>query len=133
MYALRSSCLVVLSTLGVVSCGRSVPPAAVAPAATAESAVQSLVLEVENHNWSDIVVFVTHDGVSSRLSQVTANRNMKVPIPPHLVGSQGIVRLSVRRIGGDDTFASEPLSVRTGSTVRLSVESRLSGSSVAVW
>jgi hypothetical protein len=64
---------------------------------------------------------------------VTANKNMKVPIPPHLVGSQGIVRLSVRRIGGNDTFASEPLSVRTGSKVRLSVESRLSGSSVAVW
>jgi broad specificity phosphatase PhoE len=99
----------------------------------AEPQVESLVLEVENHNWSDIVVFVTHDGVSSRLSQVTANKNMKVPIPPHLVGSQGIVRLSVRRIGGNDTFASEPLSVRTGSKVRLSVESRLSGSSVAVW
>jgi len=49
-----------------------------------------------------------------KMSQVTANANLKLPIPPHLVGSQGIVRLSVRRIGGNDSFASEPLSVRTG-------------------
>ena len=133
MHALRSSCLAVLSALAVTSCSRSHPPAADPTVVAVEPPVQSLILEVENHNWSDIVVFVTHDGVNSRLSQVTANKNMKLPIPPHLVGSQGIVRLSVRRIGGNDSFASEPLSVRTGSTVRLSVESRLSGSSVAVW
>jgi len=133
MHALRSSCLAVLSAIAVTSCSRSRPPAVAPEVAAVEPTVGNLVLEVENHNWSDIVVFVTHDGVSSRLSQVTANKNLKVPIPPHLVGSQGIVRLSVRRIGGNDTFASEPVSVRTGSTVRLSVESRLSGSSVAVW
>jgi broad specificity phosphatase PhoE len=131
MHALRRSFLAVLSTLSVVSCSRSHPPADVLP--VVGEPVQSLVLEVENHNWSDIVVFVTHDGVSSRLSQVTANANLKLPIPPYLVGSQGIVRLSVRRIGGNDSFASEPLSVRTGSTLRLTVESRVSGSSVAVW
>ena len=132
MHALRRSFLAVLSTIGVVSCSRSHPPAEVLPVVVGEP-VQSLVLEVENHNWSDIIVFVTHDGVSSRLTQVTANANLKLPIPPHLVGSQGIVRLSVRRIGGNDSFASEPLSVRTGSTLRLTVESRVSGSSVAVW
>jgi broad specificity phosphatase PhoE len=95
--------------------------------------VESLVLEVENHNWSDIVVYVAHDGVISRLTLVTANTNTSLPIPPHLVGSLGVLRLAVRRIGGTDSYASEPISVRTGSTLRLTVESRVATSSVAVW
>jgi hypothetical protein len=133
MRTLRWSLAAVLSSFAVVACSRS-HPSTPTPAATSVAAdVQSLVLEVENHNWSDIVVSVTHDGVSTRLSQVTANANKKLPIPSHLVGSQGIVRLSVRRIGGNDSFASEPLSVRTGSTLRLTVESSVAKSSVAVW
>jgi broad specificity phosphatase PhoE len=132
MRTLRWSFVVVLSTLAVLACSRSHPTTTASPVLDAV-AVDSLILEVENHNWSDIVVFVTHDGVVSRLTQVTANANTKLPIPSHLVGSQGIVRLSVRRIGGTDSFASEPLSVRTGSTLRLTVESRVATSSVAVW
>jgi hypothetical protein len=131
MCTLRCSILALLSSVAVLACSHS-NPATTTPAVEAAQ-VDSLVLEVENHNWSDIVVSVTHDGVVSRLTQVTANANTKLPIPSHLVGSQGILRLSVRRIGGNDTFASEPLSVRTGSTLRLTVESRVATSSVAVW
>jgi hypothetical protein len=49
------------------------------------------------------------------------------------VGSLGVLRLAVRRIGGTDSYASEPISVRTGATLRLTVESRVATSSVAVW
>jgi hypothetical protein len=119
-----------VAVLAAFGCSRSHP--AKDPSLAAVE-VDSLVLEVENHNWSDIVVFVTHDGVVSRLTQVTAHKSTTLPIPSYYVGSQGIVKLSVRRIGGTDSFASEPLSVRTGSTLRLTVESRVATSSVAVW
>jgi broad specificity phosphatase PhoE len=119
-----------------VACGRSQAAAAPAPAAdstTLAQPVESVVLEVENHNWSDIVVYVAHDGVFTRLTQVTAATNTSLPLPAHLVGSLGVVRLAVRRIGGTDSYASEPISLRTGSTLRLTVESRVATSSVAVW
>jgi broad specificity phosphatase PhoE len=122
--------------LAVLACGRahpSVQPGVVADTATVAVRVDSLVLEVDNHNWSDITIFVSHDGTLSRLAQVVANAKATVPIPSHYVGALGLVRLSVHRIGGTDSYASEAISVRTGSVVHLTVESRVAQSSVAVW
>lgn len=105
----------------VSSSGGSVPP------------LDSLVLEIENHNWSDIVVFVLHDGHSSRLAQVTAGRSLSVPLLRRHIGAMGTLRLAVHPIGGSSDYTSESLSLRTGNTVRLTVESRVGHSSVAVW
>jgi broad specificity phosphatase PhoE len=136
MHGARRTFVGAVCLLSAMACGR--PPAASPPtpdpdATEASPAAESVVLEVENHNWSDIVVYVSHDGVATRLALVTANTNTSVPVPPHLLGSLGIVRLAVRRIGGTDSYASEPISVRTGSTLRLTVETRVATSSVAVW
>ena len=95
--------------------------------------LDNLVLEIENHNWSDIVVFVLHDGHSSRLAQVTAGRSVSVPLLRRHIGAMGTLRLAVHPIGGSSDYTSESLSLRTGSTVRLTVESRVGHSSVAVW
>jgi len=95
--------------------------------------VEKLVLEIENHNWSDIVVFVVHDGLTSRLTQVTAGRSVSVPLLPRHVGAMGTLRLAVHPIGGSSDYTSESLSLRTGNTIRLTVESRVGHSSVAVW
>ena len=95
--------------------------------------VDSLVLEIDNHNWSDIVVYVLHDGLSSRLAQVTAGRSLSIPLRPRHIGSMGTLRLAVHPIGGSSDYQSESLSLRTGNTIRLTVESRVAHSSVAVW
>ena len=97
------------------------------------SPIDSLVLEIENHNWSDVVVYVVHDGVTSRLAQVTAGRSLSVPLKPHHVGAMGTLRLAVHPIGGSSDYTSESLSLRTGNTIRLTVESKVGHSSVAVW
>jgi len=95
--------------------------------------VDSLVLEIDNHNWSDIVVYVLHDGLSSRLAQVTAGHSLSVPLRPRHIGAMGTLRLAVHPIGGSSDYQSESLSLRTGNTIRLTVESRVAHSSVAVW
>lgn len=136
MRVLRSAVITLLVGISAPGCARHQPaPDPTPQSATVEppSPVEDLVLEVENHNWSDIIVYISHDGVSSRFAQITAGASTSLPIPPHLVGPTGVFRLSVRRIGGTDNYASEPVSVRTGSVVRLTVESRLARSSVAVW
>lgn len=97
------------------------------------SADDSPVLEIENHNWSDIVVFALHDGRTARLAQVTAGQSLSVPLLPQHVSAMGTLRLAVHPIGGSSDYTSETLSLRTGYTVRLTVESSVGHSSVAVW
>jgi hypothetical protein len=90
-------------------------------------------LDVENHNWADVVLYVLHDGKQSRLTQVGGAHDVSVEIPPQLQGDTGIIRLAVRRIGGRDGYVSESISLRGGTSVRLTIESNISRSSVGVW
>jgi hypothetical protein len=92
-----------------------------------------VVLEVENHNWADVVLYVVHDGVQTRFTQVAAAHNASIEIPERLQGQMGIIRLAARRIGGTDSFVSQELSIRGSSAVRFTIESSLARSSVGVW
>jgi hypothetical protein len=92
-----------------------------------------VVLEVENHNWSDIVLFVIHDGRTHRLAQIAAARDQTFEIPSRLIGDEGTIRLGLHRIGGRDDYNTEPISIRTGNTIRLTIEGKLEHSSIGVW
>jgi hypothetical protein len=103
------------------------------PDLVAVAAADPVVLEVENHNWADVVLYVVHDGVQTRLAQVAAARNVSMKIPPQLQGQMGVIRIAARRIGGTDSFVSQAISLRGNSAVRFTIESSLSRSSVGVW
>jgi hypothetical protein len=79
------------------------------------------------------VLYVVHDGQQTRLTNVGAAHDVSVEIPPQLQGQMGIIRLAVRRIGGRDSYLSESISLRGGPSVRLTIESNISRSSVGVW
>jgi hypothetical protein len=97
------------------------------------SSLMSVVLDIENHNWADVVLYVIHDGRQTRLTQVGAAHDLSIEIPPQLQGQTGMIRLAVRRIGGRDSYVSEAISLRGGPSVRLTIESNISRSSVGVW
>jgi hypothetical protein len=90
-------------------------------------------LEVENHNWSDVVLFIIHDGRTHRFAQIAAAKDGSFEIPPRLLGDQGIIRLGLHRVGGRDDYRTEVVSVRTGDTIRLTIEGKLEHSSIGVW
>jgi hypothetical protein len=123
-----ASCLFAATLLAACARGRTIPepPALVAPP-------DPVVLEVENHNWADVVLYVVHDGVQTRFAQVAAAHNVAIEIPPKLQGQMGVIRIAARRIGGTDSFVSQAISLRGNSAVRLTIESSLSRSSVGVW
>jgi len=102
------------------------PPEVVVPATP-------IVLEVENHNWADVILFVVHDGVQTRFAQVAAAHNLSIEIPERLQGQMGIIKIAARRIGGTDTYLSQAISLRGGTAVRFTIESNLNRSSVGVW
>jgi hypothetical protein len=90
-------------------------------------------LEVQNHNWSDVVLFIIHDGRTHRFAQIAAAKDESFEIPPRYLGDQGTIRLGLHRVGGRDDYSTEPVSVRTGNTIRLTIEGRLDHSSIGVW
>jgi hypothetical protein len=90
-------------------------------------------LQVENHNWADIVLYIVHDGIQTRFTQIAAAHDVSMDIPPQLQGQMGVIRLAVRRIGGTDSYLSQAISLRGNSEVRFTIESSLSRSSVGVW
>jgi len=122
---------IALAASMLAGCRGSQFPKDVAPALGSET--QSVVLQVENHNWADIIIYVVHDGRRTRLNSVTATRNASLIIPPNLIGQVGDLQLVARRVGAYDRYVSQPLSVRLGSTIVLTLESDLARSSVAVW
>jgi hypothetical protein len=118
--------------MGLFACARAHP--------VAESLVDSPILapdpvklQVENHNWADIVLYIVHDGVQTRFTQIAAAHDVSMDIPPQLQGQMGVIRLAVRRIGGTDSYLSQAISLRGNSEVRFTIESSLSRSSVGVW
>lgn len=104
-----------------------------APEATQPAPSGPIMLEVENHNWADVVLYVVHDGIQTRFIQVTAAHNLSIELPSRLQGQMGIIRIAARRIGGTDSFISQAISLRGNSSVRCTIESDLNRSSVGVW
>jgi len=96
-------------------------------------APEPVVLEVENHNWADVVLYVVHDGVQTRFTQVAAAHKLSIEIPARLQGQMGVIRIAARRIGGTDSYVSQAVSIRGSSAVRVTIESSLNRSSVGVW
>ncbi|MFL5488648.1 MAG: hypothetical protein ACJ8AJ_09215, partial [Gemmatimonadaceae bacterium] len=62
-----------------------------------------------------------------------AAHDESIEIPTHLIGNQGRIRLGLHRIGGRDDYRTETISIRTGSTIRLTIEGKLEHSSIGVW
>ena len=92
-----------------------------------------VMLQVENHNWSDVVLFIIHDGRTNRFAQIAAAKDGSFEIPSRFLGDQGIIRLGLHRVGGRDDYRTELVSVRTGDTIRLTIEGKLEHSSIGVW
>lgn len=119
------------AALALVGCR---PPWAPEPEDIATAYVgDDLTLEVANNNWSDVIIYLIHDGRRNRLSLVTAARTTSVAIPARYVSSNGSVQIVAHRIGGNDEYVSPVVSVKMGHTVALTLESNLNRSTVGVW
>jgi hypothetical protein len=70
-----ASYLVVCSFI-LACAGRHPTPEALAADDSPAAAPEPVVLEVENHNWADVVLYVVHDGVQTRFTQVAAAHNV---------------------------------------------------------
>jgi hypothetical protein len=99
------------------------------PANTTDS---EILLVVENHHWTDVVVSVLHDGVVDRIGMVTAVKTSTLVIPSRRLGPTGMIQLRAHAVGAPDDHTSESFPIHAGQEITWTLESDLAGSSVAV-
>jgi hypothetical protein len=91
-----------------------------------------IMLEVENHHWNDVVVYLMNGNQSQRLGMVTGVSTDRFSFPYRHIASGGRLRLRAHPIGGD-SFTSEDVVIQPGQSVKWTLESDLRRSSLAIF
>jgi len=92
-----------------------------------------IALNVTNHNYLDVVVYVLHDGQQTRVGMVTGSSAALLFVPIRLLGMGHELQLYGRAIG-NDTFARTPtLIIQAGQYIEWTLETDLRRSSVGVF
>lgn len=83
--------------------------------------VPGVILHVQNHNWSDAVIYVVRSGARMRVGDVTANGEKSMSVP-YLFTNSGTLQLYVRFIGSGATLVTPPIPVVRGQHVEVVLE-----------
>jgi len=90
-------------------------------------------IRVTNHNFLDIVVYVVHHGVHTRVGTVTGSSTEVFLVPSRLLSQGGEIQLLGDAIGNDDYALTERLIVQPGQYIDWTLETDLRRSTVAVY
>jgi len=92
-----------------------------------------IALEVENHGWSDIVIYLVRGTAVERLGMVGSLNTGTFIFPYRRLGVGTDIRLRADPIGGPRSFTSENLLVQPGQWIKWTLESDLTRSFLAVY
>jgi hypothetical protein len=92
-----------------------------------------IALEVENHGWNDIVIYLVRGTAVERLGMVGSLNTKTFVLPYRRLGIGNDARLRADPIGADRTFTSENLLVQPGQWIKWTLESDLTRSFLAVY
>jgi len=92
-----------------------------------------VLLEVENHHWNDIVVYLMSGSQSQRLGTVNGVSTDRFVFQYRQIASGGKVRLRAQPVGGQPSFTSEDVVIQGGQGIKWTLESDLKRSSLAVY
>ncbi len=90
-------------------------------------------LQVTNHNFLDVVVYVLHDGQRTRVGTVTGSSSQIFYFPVRLLGQGHEIQLYGDAIGSPDFARTERLTIQPGQYIEWTLESDLRRSSVGVY
>ena len=89
-------------------------------------------VEVENHNWSDITIYLMAGGLPQRLGMVTSLRTVNLAFPSQRLNSGSGVRLRALPVAGA-SYTTETILVLPGQTITWTLENDLDHSSLTVY
>jgi hypothetical protein len=91
------------------------------------------VLEIENHHWSDIVVYLMNGTQSQRLGTVSGASTDRFVFPYRDLATGGKVRLRAHPVGGRGSFTSEDVVIQSGQGLKWTLEGDLKRSTLIVY
>jgi hypothetical protein len=95
----------------------------------ADAASDRTMIRVNNHNWSDMTVYLVRNGARMRLGSVSSLDTRTFEVPNSLLVSTGEVRLVADPIGSTRVFTSPPLLIAQGQGAEWRLENSLALSS----
>jgi hypothetical protein len=127
-WAMLAALLVAAPACFVFNRGRKATPSPAIDVPEGEIA-----LSVTNHNYLDVVVYVLHDGLQTRVGTVTGSSSTAFFLPPRLLGQAREIRLYGHAIGSDAYARTDILVVQRGQYIEWTLETDLRRSSVGVF
>ena len=107
---------------------RSTPADQPAPAET-----DAVPLEIANHNWLDVIIYVVRDGQPMRVGIANASSSASFTLPARLLGQGREVRLWGHPIGGTGGALTETVVVQPGQWIEWTLENDLELSAIGVY
>jgi|SRR5882724_11657654 len=92
-----------------------------------------IALTVTNHNYLDVVIYVLHDGVQTRVGTETGSSSAVFFLPARLLGQGREIRLLGDAIGNDAYASTDIVIVQRGQYIEWTLETDLRRSSVGVY
>jgi hypothetical protein len=92
-----------------------------------------VLLEVDNHHWNDIVVYLMNGNQSQRLGMVGGVSTGNFVFTYRQIAAGGKVRLRAQPVGGQASFTSEDVVIQSGQGLKWTLESDLKRSTLAVY
>ena len=122
-----------LAVPGLLSACRAVPhrSAATPRDSVADSVPRFVDVQVDNHNWSDVVIYVIHGGQRTRLGTAGTAKSTELRFPASYVFADRVSLLATP-IGSTARYESERFKALPGQLVILTLESTISRSSVMI-
>lgn len=90
-------------------------------------------IRVTNHNYLDVVLYVLHDGLQTRIGTVTGSSAQTFFLPVRLLSHSGEIRLYGDPVGNDEYALTDVLVVQPGQYIDWTLETDLRRSSAAVF
>jgi len=103
------------------------------PGASEPADADGVPLQISNHNWSDVVIYVVQDGFQSRLGVAAAATATSFTLPRRMLGQAGELQLFGRPIGAKGSASTETVIVQPGQWVEWTLEDDLSRSAIGVF
>src|SRR5918994_4924382 len=90
-------------------------------------------VQVVNHHWLDVTIYVIHDGQRTRLGVAGGSAETRLELPSHLLGVGRDIQLYADPIGSLDDAITEVIVVQPGQFIEWLLESGLERSTVGVY
>ena len=125
--AARVALLLAASGCFIFHRGQSDPPPAF------DVPAGEIALNVTNHNYLDVVIYVVHDGQQTRVGTVTGSSAALLFVPIRLLGMGHELQLYGRAIGSGAFARTQTLILQPGQYIEWTLETELRRSSVGVF